>query len=44
METNVKGIYAAGDVTNTKVKQVVSAAGDGAKAMFSISKYLRSLE
>ncbi|MNL52744.1 Alkyl hydroperoxide reductase subunit F [compost metagenome] len=30
--TNVKGIYAAGDVTTTPYKQIVIAMGEGAKA------------
>jgi len=30
--TSVKGIYAAGDVTNTPYKQIVIAMGEGAKA------------
>jgi thioredoxin reductase len=29
METSVKGIFAAGDITNSNVKQVVTAAGQG---------------
>lgn len=30
--TNVKGIFAAGDVTNTPYKQIIIAMGEGAKA------------
>lgn len=31
-ETNVKGLFAAGDVTDGKLKQIVTACSDGAKA------------
>lgn len=31
-QTSVKGLYAAGDVTNGPLKQIVTACGDGAKA------------
>ncbi len=33
--TNVKGIYAAGDVTNVPYKQIIIAMGEGAKAGLS---------
>ncbi|MDE6527431.1 MAG: FAD-dependent oxidoreductase, partial [Muribaculaceae bacterium] len=33
--TDVKGVYAAGDVTNVPYKQVVVAMGEGAKAALS---------
>jgi len=33
--TNVPGIYAAGDVTNTPYKQIIIAMGEGAKASLS---------
>ncbi|MBU3897007.1 MAG: FAD-dependent oxidoreductase [Nanoarchaeota archaeon] len=39
--TNVPGIYAAGDVTNNKLKQVVTACASGANAVNGISKYLK---
>jgi len=39
-ETDVSGIYAAGDVTNVHEKQIVIAAGDGAKALLSAHEYL----
>ena len=32
METNVKGVFAAGDVRNTPLRQVVTACADGAIA------------
>jgi alkyl hydroperoxide reductase subunit F len=39
-KTSCEGIYAAGDVTDTPYKQIIIAAGDGAKAALSIWKYL----
>lgn len=33
--TAVKGVYAAGDVTNVPYKQIVIAMGEGAKAALS---------
>jgi alkyl hydroperoxide reductase subunit F len=38
--TNVDGIYAAGDVTDVFEKQVIVAAGEGAKAALSAHRYL----
>ncbi|MDE7119949.1 MAG: FAD-dependent oxidoreductase, partial [Muribaculaceae bacterium] len=34
--TSVKGVYAAGDVTNVPYKQIVIAMGEGAKAALSV--------
>lgn len=34
--TSEKGIYAAGDCTNVFAKQIISAAGEGAKALLSL--------
>ncbi len=42
--TNIEGIYAAGDVTNNPLKQIVTAAAEGAIACFSVFKYLKSLK
>ena len=39
-ETNVPGLFAAGDVTNVHEKQIVVAAGEGAKAALSAHEYL----
>lgn len=39
-ETAVPGIFAAGDVTNVHEKQIVVAAGEGAKAALSAHEYL----
>jgi len=41
-ETNVKGIFAAGDVTNTKLKQLTTAVGQGALAAFSAYSYIKN--
>jgi alkyl hydroperoxide reductase subunit F len=38
--TNVPGIFAAGDVTNTYTEQVLIAVGEGAKAALSAYDYL----
>ena len=42
-ETNVPGLFAAGDVTNVPEKQIVIAAGDGAKAALQAHRYLQRL-
>ncbi|MFH1665672.1 MAG: FAD-dependent oxidoreductase [Candidatus Omnitrophota bacterium] len=39
-ETSVGGIFAAGDVTNVPEKQIIIAAGEGAKATLSAYRYL----
>ena len=38
--TNIPGIFAAGDVTNVPEKQIIIAAGEGAKAALSVFRYL----
>lgn len=40
METSVKGIYAAGDVIKKELRQIVTAANDGAVAAQEILKYI----
>lgn len=42
-ETSVPGIFAAGDVTNVPDKQIVIAAGEGAKAALQAHRYLQRL-
>ncbi len=39
-ETNYPGLFAAGDVTNVPDKQIIIAAGEGAKAALNASSYL----
>ena len=38
--TNVKGIFAAGDVRTKTLRQIVTAAADGANAVESVQQYL----
>lgn len=40
METNIKGVYAAGDVRVTPMRQVITACADGAIAANSAIEYL----
>jgi len=44
METNVPGVYAAGDVRETPLKQAVTAAADGSLAATMAIEYIESLE
>lgn len=39
-ETSVAGIYAAGDVRTKPLRQIITAAADGANAVTSVEKYL----
>ena len=41
-ETNIPGIFAAGDVTNVIEKQIIIAAGEGAKAALGAFHYLNT--
>ncbi|MBL8100630.1 MAG: FAD-dependent oxidoreductase [Anaerolineales bacterium] len=41
-ETNISGIFVAGDVRHGSTKQVASAVGEGAAASISIREFLRS--
>jgi len=43
-ETGVPGLFAAGDVTNVPEKQIVVAAGEGAKAALQAHRYLQRLK
>lgn len=43
METNVRGVYAAGDVRETPLKQAVTAASDGSLAATMAISYIESL-
>lgn len=42
-ETGVPGLFAAGDVTDVLEKQIVIAAGEGAKATLQAHKYIQRL-
>lgn len=39
-QTTIPGLFAAGDVTSIEDKQIIIAAGEGAKAALSAAKYL----
>jgi len=41
MQTSIKGLYAAGDIRVDAVKQVISAAGDGAVAAMGALNYVQ---
>jgi len=43
MRTSVPGVYAAGDVTSTPLRQIATAVGDAAVATFSAEHYLQKL-
>jgi len=42
-ETSIPGIFAAGDVTTIPFKQIIIAAGDGAKAALGAFSYLQTM-
>ncbi|MBU0987819.1 MAG: NAD(P)/FAD-dependent oxidoreductase, partial [Proteobacteria bacterium] len=44
METSVSGVYAAGDVRNTPLRQITTAVGDAAIAAFSAEHYLQNVK
>ncbi|MCL2227523.1 MAG: thioredoxin-disulfide reductase [Oscillospiraceae bacterium] len=43
MKTNIPGVFAAGDVRSKSLRQVVTAAADGAIAATQVEHYLRSM-
>jgi NADH-dependent peroxiredoxin subunit F len=43
MQTKTPGLFAAGDVSDVVYKQIVIAAGEGCKAVLSVSNYLHNL-
>ncbi len=43
LETNIKGVFAAGDVCKKTLRQVATAVGDGATAAFMATKYLENI-
>jgi len=44
LQTNIPGVFAAGDVRSGATMQIASAVGEGATAALSIRKYLEELE
>ncbi|MBR6523235.1 MAG: thioredoxin-disulfide reductase [Clostridia bacterium] len=44
MQTSVKGVYAVGDIREKELRQIVTAAADGAIAAHCIAKYLESID
>jgi len=43
-ETNIQGIYAAGDVATVPYKQIIIAASEGAKAALTANDYINKLK
>jgi thioredoxin reductase (NADPH) len=43
METDVPGVFAAGDIRSGSTRQVSSAVGDGAVAAINAEKYISSI-
>ena len=41
--TSAGGFYAAGDIRTKQLRQVVTAAADGANAIYSVMEYLRNI-
>jgi len=44
LETNIKGIFACGDVRENLLKQVIVACGEGAQAAFVAKEYINKLK
>lgn len=42
-QTNIPGIFAAGDVRTKDLRQIITAAADGANAITGVEKYLNNL-
>ena len=42
-ETSVPGIYAAGDIRTKPLKQIITAAADGANAITAVERYLNEM-
>ena len=44
MQTNIKGVYAAGDVRDKKYRQITTAVSDGTVALLNAEKYILEKE
>jgi len=44
METSVSGVFSAGDVRNTPLRQIATAVGDGAIAAISAENYIENVK
>ena len=44
MHTSLPGVFAAGDVTDKRDRQIITAMSDGAVAALSAEKYLRTID
>lgn len=42
-ETNIPGVFAAGDVRTKELRQIITAASDGANSITGVEKYLNTL-
>ncbi len=42
-KTNVPGVFAAGDIRTKELRQIITAASDGANAITAVEKYLNTL-
>jgi len=42
-QTNIPGVFAAGDVRTKDLRQIITAAADGANAITAVEKYLNSI-
>ena len=42
LKTRTPGLFAAGDITNTRIKQIITACSDGARASVYAYKYLNN--
>lgn len=44
LQTNINGVFAAGDIRDTSLRQVATAVGDGALAAVEVEKYLAEID
>ncbi|MDD2227526.1 MAG: FAD-dependent oxidoreductase, partial [Clostridia bacterium] len=44
MNTNIAGVYAAGDVRHKTLRQIITACADGAIASVSVNNYLLNVQ